>query len=111
MSCPVSCRPIGVYKFKPISYGTPAPTYVRLLARQNGQVVDKPRGYQFSPCDIPCESACPAPLDGTAPVVTDNPSVPTDVVGTDNYLLATPDSWAPVEGQPGKVYPVYNSAP
>ena len=110
MTCPTTCNAPGTYKFKAISYGKPAPTFVRLLARQNGMVVDQPRGYQFSACDIPC-TECPTPLTGLAPLVNDSPSVPTDVVGTDTFLLAQPDAWVPVEGQPGKVMPAYNSAP
>lgn len=47
MACPQSCSDTGVYKFKAISYGKPAPMHVNLVARQNGQFTNIPVGYMI----------------------------------------------------------------
>lgn len=47
MPCPQTCSDTGIYKFKAISYGKPAPTHVQLMTRQNGQFQVMPVGYMI----------------------------------------------------------------
>ncbi len=52
--------------------------------------------------------ALPTFVEATPTIVLDtSSSIPTGVVGSDNYLLATPDSWLLVPGTTNKYTPVY----
>lgn len=43
--CAPKCGDSGTYRFKPVSYGHPCPTYVNIHVRQNGVFQDYPLGY------------------------------------------------------------------
>lgn len=95
--------------------GVPQPRYIQPLVRINGVVEEAPHGWTFDPCMLPAgltpvnligntltvngvqvvipPVTPPSVLSNGVPPLALSPSVPSDVVGTDTYLLATPDAW------------------
>jgi hypothetical protein len=105
------------------SKGNPKPRYFVPTIRLNGQVQDMQKGQKLDPAylDMSAIAAAvdtdkqdlsttnggytinisgsqtsvdiPALTAGTAPNIDTSASIPSDVVGTDNYLLAQPVRW------------------
>jgi hypothetical protein len=67
MACPQTCSDTGIYKFRAISYGKPAPTHVNLIVRQNGQFQNMPVGYMIPGGQVE--------ITGVFPVVQTPPAV------------------------------------
>ena len=107
----------------PPTYGSPNPRYIRPVVRINAMVQDAPVGYVINPCFIPMEEIAATTnqtitLDGstltlsdgggsvelpagtittgTEPAIEVDASIPTSVVGTDEYLLAKPTAYLSV---------------
>ena len=107
----------------PVTYGNPNPRYIRPVVRSNAMLQDAPVGYVINPCFLPMEEIAEATnqtialagstltlsdgggsvelpattiATGTEPAIEVDASIPTSVVGTDEYLLAKPTAYLSV---------------
>lgn len=109
-----TCPAALIYTSKPTAQcGVTNAMFVVPMVRINGIPQDLPIGMKLDPSVLPESSTGGTTLTVATPVIAldTSASIPTSVVGTDNFLLANPTptggGWMLVEGTTNKYVPFY----